>query len=199
MKEIVSVGLWVLLAVPVSAVELVVVDGALMGANEVEVNSALYDVRFLDGTCIELFAGCDELSDLTFTSLGSVTAATLALQNQVLVDGPSGAFGTDPELTNGCSDTQHCQVLTPFGIPDSTGVDVYEANNWSPPISSPNYVVTLNNFSSTANRADGVFARWQPSSSAVPMLSTPAAMLMVGLMIATGFSRVRMQGTRAGG
>ena len=83
MKEIVSVALWLLLAVPVSAVELVVVDGALMGANEVEVNGALYDVRFLDGTCIELFAGCDELSDLTFPSLGSVTAATLALQNKV--------------------------------------------------------------------------------------------------------------------
>ena len=35
----------------------------LMGATDVQVGGTLYDVVFVDGTCIELFDGCDDLTD----------------------------------------------------------------------------------------------------------------------------------------
>ena len=32
-----------------------------------DVGGSLYDVEFLDGTCVDLFTGCDDLSGFTFT------------------------------------------------------------------------------------------------------------------------------------
>ena len=40
-----------------------VVDGELVGASDVLVDGTLYDVKFQDGTCVDLFDGCDEVSD----------------------------------------------------------------------------------------------------------------------------------------
>jgi hypothetical protein len=37
--------------------------GQILGASGVDVGGTLYDVEFLDGTCIALFSGCDEVSD----------------------------------------------------------------------------------------------------------------------------------------
>ena len=45
------------------AATLNVVDGQLMGASNVSVDGSLYDVQFLDGSCIDLYNGCDEVSD----------------------------------------------------------------------------------------------------------------------------------------
>ena len=49
-----------------SAATLNVVGGQLMGASGVDVGGILYDVEFLDGTCIDLFSGCDESADFDF-------------------------------------------------------------------------------------------------------------------------------------
>ena len=35
-------------------------NGELFGASDVNVNGTLYDVAFQDGTCIDLYNGCDE-------------------------------------------------------------------------------------------------------------------------------------------
>ena len=154
-------------------------------------------MRFVDGTCIDLIDGCDELADFTFTTLEAATAASVALQNQVFVDGPSGAFDTDPELTNGCSNATHCVALTPFEIPSATLVNSYEAPNWIPGISSDSYVLTLNNFHSTEDHLQRVYARWQPSPTTVPLSSTPVMLLIVTLLVGTGFARTRRDGGRA--
>jgi len=60
----------------------------------------LYNVEFLDGTCIDLYSGCDEVSDFTFQSFGAAQLASQALLDQVFIDGVDGLFDSDPTLIN---------------------------------------------------------------------------------------------------
>ena len=69
---------------------LVVNGGQLDGATGVEVDGTLYDVLFMDGTCIALFNGCDAVSDFTFQTQAAALLAATALLNDVFVDGASG-------------------------------------------------------------------------------------------------------------
>jgi hypothetical protein len=63
-KFVLAVGL-VLMASSAQATTLDVVGGILHGASGVLVDGNLYDVQFLDGSCISLYSGCDEDSDFT--------------------------------------------------------------------------------------------------------------------------------------
>jgi hypothetical protein len=88
---------------------------ALLGADNVEVNGSFYNVRFLDGTCVALFYGCNDATDFVFNTEQTATAAAVALLSQVFVDGDEGTFDTDPGLTWGCSRfSTTCLAYTPF-------------------------------------------------------------------------------------
>lgn len=101
------------LSAPALSYQLLVEGGQLVGASGVSVNGGLYDVAFRDGTCAEFFGGCDEDSDFLFSDdLELGRAANSALMDQVLVDGPQGAFDSNPALTSGCS-AASCQTSTP--------------------------------------------------------------------------------------
>ncbi len=98
-------------------------NGILLGASDVDVNGVLYDVSFIDGTCAELFSGCDQNTDFPFANpldlddgtLG--TAANAALLDQVFIDSLLGMFDSDPTKTNGCqSSFRDCQASTPLFI-----------------------------------------------------------------------------------
>ncbi len=108
----------VLSASGASAATLNVVGGELLGAFDVNVGGSLYNVEFLDGTCIALYNGCDSPSDFTFAILSDAVLASQALLDQVFLDGASGAFDSDPTLTNGCGPTTEdsCKALTPFDV-----------------------------------------------------------------------------------
>jgi len=118
------------MASSVQAATLNVVGGQLMGASGVDVGGTLYDVAFLDGTCIDLFNGCDDPSDFTFTDSASAILAAQALRDQVFVDGPDGFFDSIPELTNGCEadsisgSLEYCNVRTVYELYLS-GTDVH--------------------------------------------------------------------------
>ena len=107
------------------AATLNVVGGQLMGASGVLVDGNLYDVQFLDGTCIDLYNGCDEDSDFTFQTEASAVLASQALLDQVFLDDPITqssfflAFDIRPELTNGCTDDYACSARTPWSSPGS--------------------------------------------------------------------------------
>jgi hypothetical protein len=60
------------------AATLNVIDGQLVGASNVDVGGILYDVEFLNGTCIALFDGCDSSADFTFTNSVDAIAAAQA-------------------------------------------------------------------------------------------------------------------------
>ena len=101
------------------AATLNVVDGQLMGASNVLVDGNLYDVQFLDGTCIDLYNGCDQTQDFTFQTSASALLASQALLDQVFLDGPEGLFDSNPSLTNACSGHVEvpdaaCFSMTPY-------------------------------------------------------------------------------------
>lgn len=112
-------------------------SGKLMGATDVLVNGAAYDVQFTDGKCSDLYNGCDEAPDFPFNTQETARDASLALLDQVF-----NAFSTydlDPSLTNGCPPKFYsyyfgeymaaCTVLTPFKVmPMIGGTELQVAN-----------------------------------------------------------------------
>jgi len=116
-KLVLVVGL-VLMASGVQAAMLNVINGILHGASGVDVGGALYDVEFVDGTCLGLFTGCDDVSDFTFQTSTAATLASQALLDQVFLDGPSGNFDSNPSLTLGCLNISIslCTTVTPHSI-----------------------------------------------------------------------------------
>jgi hypothetical protein len=91
-------------------------SGILTGASGVDVLGSFYDVTFVDGSCFQLFSGCNATSDLPFQSLAAGSAAGQALLNTVLVDSVLGQFDSRPELTMGCISVVSCDILIPYGI-----------------------------------------------------------------------------------
>ena len=151
-----------------SAATLNVVGGQLVGASDVDVGGTLYDVAFVEGSCISLFSGCDEVSDFTFQTEAAATLASQALMDQVFLDGVAGTFDSNPELTFGCSDTVDCRVFTPFDPVFFS--DVYMANNWSAEFFDSVSLVGVNNAFDTATYIPGVYAVWTPEPSTALLL-----------------------------
>jgi hypothetical protein len=162
-----------------SAATLNVVGGILVGASNVDVGGDLYDVAFVDGTCIALFDGCDDSSDFTFTTVPSSIIASQALLDQVFVDGGLGQFDSSTFLTAGCTDSTSglCHAYMPGWIALDLiygtvavntifeGFDsVFTAVSWAPDWDS-------------GVADDRMFAIWSP----VPEPGT-ASLLAVGLI-----------------
>ncbi len=111
-----------------------VVGGQLLGARNVSILGSLYDVEFKDGTCADLFDGCDEASDFTFTTVNGAHGAALALLNQVFLDDPLlGLFDADPELTQGCENLGVCVSIIPYAAIGRNMFDARAAFNYYPP------------------------------------------------------------------
>jgi hypothetical protein len=89
--------------------------GQLLGADGVDVGGTLYDVEFLDGTCLEVFNGCADFL-FTFQSHEDSVLASSALANQVF-GGPNAntIYDNDPSLTNGITDVGLGSIFTPHG------------------------------------------------------------------------------------
>lgn len=94
--------------------------GLLVGARNVQVNNVFYNVRFVDGTCAQLFSGCDESADFLFQSQIGAADALVALFGSVFVDGPDGNFDSMPELTRGCTWTYACNIHVPISVSGET-------------------------------------------------------------------------------
>ena len=115
MRKFVLAAVLVLMASGAQAATLNVIDGQLHGASGVLVDGSLYDVQFLDGTCIALYNGCDDVSDFTFQTNASAQLASQALIDQVFLDGVDGLFDSVLHLTYNCS-TSPCISLTPYAV-----------------------------------------------------------------------------------
>jgi hypothetical protein len=179
MRKFVLAAVLVLMAGGAQAATLNVVGGQLFGASGVLVDGSLYDVQFLDGTCIDLYNGCDEASDFTFQTQASAVLASWALLDQVFLDGVEGQFDSFPQLTNGCTSLTECTSLTPYP-PPIPHLLILPARNGS----TPNSDVVLNSVGGSsvsldlAGFPDGVYAVWSPT--VIPEPST-ALLLSLGL------------------
>ena len=104
-----------------AAATLDVVGGRLIGASNVDVLGETFDVQFREGSCAGVFSGCDNpASDFAFQDDQMAFDAAVALEEQVLIDGPLGSFDTVPGLTNGCDlFPATCFILVPFDVVDA--------------------------------------------------------------------------------
>ncbi len=191
MKIITALASIGLLAAPATAAELLVQGGKLHGANGVDVDGILYDVRFVEGTCSSVFDGCDEASDFTFNDGQNQPAihALFALLDQVFVDGPQGNFDSDSSLTFGCAST-YCIASIPIRL-ENGYVFTYGALNESgnrQDFGNPTY---FDRFDNHSDRDILVWAKFSASSDAVP---EPAswAMMIAGLGMIGTTARRRM-------
>jgi hypothetical protein len=163
------ISLLFFLAAPIHAATLEVNgDGKLIGASNVDVGGTLYDVSFVDGTCISLFSGCDDAAtDFTFQTAQSAELASQSLIDQVLL----GSFDTDPGLTFGCADGGGlCYLTTLYALNENetvakTAGNLASANIINDRFYSPGF--------DTSEDGAGVYAVWsQANVSPVPL---PAA------------------------
>jgi hypothetical protein len=158
---------------PSSAADPIVSSGTLTGATNVNVNGTLYNVEFVDGTCVGLFGGCDSASDFTFQSSSDAQAAAQALLDQVFLDGVSGQFDSQPQLTLGCT-LDDCFADVPYGLDGST-VLLWSAFNL-PGSDEVRDDYEVSTTTDTTDVHDYVFALFTPA--AVPEPSTWAMMLL---------------------
>lgn len=89
-------------------------NNQLLGARNIDVAGTLFDVEFLDGTCVSLFTGCDDSGDFVFANGSDAQAASIALLEQVFLDVEFGDFDTTPSLTRGIDHELHGVILTPY-------------------------------------------------------------------------------------
>jgi len=108
-------------AMPILEVE----NNQLIGARNVNISGKLFNVQFLDGTCVALFSGCNSASDFAFNTLSAAQAAGAALLNTVFINKLSSPFepidrsmlfDDNPFQTNGCEDRFRCIALIPFAL-----------------------------------------------------------------------------------
>lgn len=156
-------------------------SGKLTGATGVMVNGNSYDVEFLDGSCEEVFDGCDELSDFTFHSQSSAIDASQALLDQVFL----GAFDTDPSKTIGISGTVG-KSYTAFAFNSKGAVQAWAPENHVD--ESDDFVNTLfgglsiNTDISLSGYADRVWAKWNVSTVPVPAAAWLFGSALIGLL-----------------
>ncbi len=191
-------------ASPASAVDLTIdpATGKLTGATGVNINGTLYDVNFVDGTCSNIFNGCDSNSDFDFTD-ATVLAAGQALLSQVFNQTVGGInYDTSYAMTAGCSINADnlCSIVIPSSLANFT-------NPWANATGVANFAVETSdrvlvgygaspNFNSTASSgwtwADFYLHGTTPPVYGVAAVPEPAtwAMMLMGFG-AIGFSMRR--------
>ncbi len=188
-----------------AAVLLTDAEGHLTGATGVEVFGALYDVSFVDGSCVDAMNGCDSSADFTFGSFGMALSAATALVDQVFLDGPQGAFDSQPWLTYGCGSTAYpyCWAMTAYGVGGGL-VNTVVAGNRTPYDESYGLYdgprVAGDSFSRTADMSGSdtqVWAVWTPSGTAEVPEPASAALVGLALAAALGARRAGARKTKA--
>jgi PEP-CTERM motif len=166
----------VLSSVPAIAATQIVGGGVLTGATGVNVDGKLYNVSFVDGTCISVFGGCDSDSDFVIPKANTFDAAQ-ALLDQVF----TGEFDIAPNLTAGCDLPEICFVMVPTHLetaaefqPGTVFLGIAEncdASECTDSVASEFRATNLG-----TDRGGEVWAKF--SSAAVPEPSTWAMMLI---------------------
>ena len=150
--------------------------GFLLGASNVDIGGSLYDVVFEDGSCVSLFDGCDDPADFTFITEADANAASLALLEQVFIDGGLGLFDSNPMNTKGCESNFLCVAYTPFDLSGTSVLAFVAVNFNSSGTDSASGVAWFDAASINQTTLNSTFAIWSPVS-AVPV---PAAIWLFG-------------------
>jgi hypothetical protein len=125
LKSVIGAMIFLMVSSAAHSATIIVENGELVGADGIEFEGYVGSVRFVEGTCADLFNGCDEPSDLVFQSFEPIevdaqrlaVAANEALLEQVIKANP--LYDENPILTFGCGNESNiafawCATLTPF-------------------------------------------------------------------------------------
>ena len=171
--------------------------GQLMGASNVEVNSMLYDVQFIDGSCFNLLNGCDETSDFQFQTLADATAASQALLDAVFLDTILGAFDSEPALTNGINDLSSGRAWTAYAGALGTGkVTIVGARNHSADTLDVVVASTTSIGADMTGTDHNAYAVWSVTGQATIPEPTTLALFSLGISY-FGFVRRRYKVTES--
>ncbi|MDA0739091.1 MAG: PEP-CTERM sorting domain-containing protein [Nitrospirae bacterium] len=102
--------------------------GQLTGASGVDVGGTLYDVTFVDGTCLDVFNGCQQ-SDFQWQDYPTPVLAAQALLDQVFLDSGLGNFDSLPSLIFGCDSGDLCRAAIPYRKRNETDLRARTAAN----------------------------------------------------------------------
>jgi hypothetical protein len=172
-------------------------DGNVTAASGVLVLGTLYDVRFVSGTCIDVFTGCNASSDFFFQSQASATAASQALLDFVFLDSPQGQFDSYPTDYNRLTQTPFEAYISGFlgaSVRYATAVNYGVERTCTPfplggEVCSGGETDEVNNDGSSPNVRGGVWAVWaahvevepEPNPTVVPEPSSLALLALGGL------------------
>lgn len=179
-RVILIVAGWVAIAATSQATVIFKVDdGQLVGAENIDVGGTFYDVAFVDGSCIALSPGCDDISDFDYDGSAFAQAAARVLLEQVFVNVGSDAktqYDSVPSLVFGCEEIvgdEACVTLIPFAI-EGKDVGAWIATN--KPGQAENSVGTggMGSAALPEGREHLNFAQFSLASTAVPSPGTLA-------------------------
>jgi hypothetical protein len=172
-------------ASPALAATQIVVGGKLTGATGVNVAGTLYDVTLVEGTCADVFAGCDSVSDFDFTDSADAANAVQALIDEVFV----GAFDFPSDIF-GCDNPSVCNAIVPFAL-EGPEIQTWAALNFDAgPSATTDFSFTQ--FFNTSTTGLFVWATFAPSQATpVPEPSTWAMLLLGFAAMGWAFRRQR--------
>lgn len=154
--------------------------GKLTGATGVSVNSNLYTVSFVDGTCSAVFGGACDPGVFDFSTSVEAGAAASALLSQVF----TGIYDLAPGLTEGCNlFVGSCRVLIPYEVTGNNVVSGFALNRIVGDTTGTGF--QFSQTTDTTRSATVTYARFtlEQAPSAVPEPST-WLLMMAGFGVA---------------
>lgn len=170
-----------------AVIQLKFINGELIGADNLVVNNRLYNVRFIDGSCVSLFEGCDEASDFIFKTRVEAAEAARVLIEKVFIDSPNLLLDTRPQLTRGCESdgiVPQCIVSTViFENSAITTLTINGSNNSSD--WAQGYFAGAETIFDTTKENNLVYAKWQAVSVSAPTSLTLFLLVIFMILVSS--------------
>ena len=156
------------------------------GASGIDVNGSLFDAEFIDGSCIDLFSGCDDDSDFAIAADHIFDAMTSLLG---LINA-TPAIDDNPQVA-GCFAAYNCGMISPYmtsGV--GSGVILLFNANVGSGIEDQLGIIGLDRYVDTSLSPGRTWTRWSlhVNEGDVAPVPLPVPILLLACAIACLFA-----------